>query len=89
MFALDFLRSLAILLITNSHLDPLYPSPAFGTGGMFGNELFFFVSGFGLALSQSRQTVTFGAWYRKRARRVLVPMVIGVILLVATGYFPA
>lgn len=47
---LDLLRVAAILLVINSHLDPLYPLPALATGGAAGNGLFFIISGFCLRL---------------------------------------
>ena len=47
---LDVLRTLAILLVLNSHFDPLYPIPALATGGAVGNGLFFILSGYCLTL---------------------------------------
>ncbi|MBR3764387.1 MAG: acyltransferase family protein [Clostridia bacterium] len=47
---LDVLRVMAILLVLNSHLDPLYPIPALATGGAAGNGLFFILSGYCLTL---------------------------------------
>lgn len=42
---------LATVLITLSHLDPFVPDPRITTGGAIGNSLFFFLSGYGLAMS--------------------------------------
>ena len=42
---------LATFLITLSHLDPFVPDPRITTGGAIGNSLFFFLSGYGLAMS--------------------------------------
>lgn len=47
---LDVLRVLAILLVLNSHFDPLYPIPALATGGAAGNGLFFALSGYCLTM---------------------------------------
>ena len=47
---LDVLRVLAILLVLNSHFDPLYPIPALATGGAAGNGLFFALSGYCLKM---------------------------------------
>ena len=47
---LDVLRVAAILLVLNSHFDPLYPIPALATGGAAGNGLFFVLSGYCLRL---------------------------------------
>jgi peptidoglycan/LPS O-acetylase OafA/YrhL len=86
-FNLDLLRALAILLITNSHLDSLYPVPALASGGMFGNELFFFISGFGIALSLARRHQPFRPWIVKRLTRVLEPLAIATVLMLAVGFF--
>jgi peptidoglycan/LPS O-acetylase OafA/YrhL len=42
---------IATVLITLSHLDAFVPDPRIATGGAIGNSLFFFLSGYGLALS--------------------------------------
>ncbi|MDO9638477.1 MAG: acyltransferase family protein [Pseudotabrizicola sp.] len=42
---------LATVLITLSHLDAFVPDPRIATGGAIGNSLFFFLSGYGLAMS--------------------------------------
>ena len=47
---LDVLRVAAILLVLNSHFDPLYPIPALATGGAAGNGQFFVLSGYCLHL---------------------------------------
>lgn len=47
---LDVLRVAAILLVLNSHFDPLYPISALATGGAAGNGLFFVLSGYCLRL---------------------------------------
>lgn len=42
---------MATVLITLSHLDAFVPDPRIATGGAIGNSLFFFLSGYGLAMS--------------------------------------
>jgi peptidoglycan/LPS O-acetylase OafA/YrhL len=42
---------IATVLITLSHLDAFVPDPRIATGGAIGNSLFFFLSGYGRALS--------------------------------------
>lgn len=42
---------IATALITLSHLDAFVPDKRIATGGAIGNSLFFFLSGFGLAMS--------------------------------------
>src|SRR4051812_42339330 len=74
-----FFRFIAILLITNSHLDKLYPIPMLGSGGALGNSLFFMISGLGLALSGKMQTLGFPIWFRHRVSKIyasLWPIVI-------------
>lgn len=69
-----FLRFIAILLITNSHLDSLYPIKWLGVGGTLGNSLFFFLSGLGLALSFAKSSgtsaVRFIDWLKRRCSKI-------------------
>lgn len=83
-FSIDILKFLAVLLITNSHFDILYPADwAFlGTGGAIGDALFFFCSGFTLFLKPAGR---FDLWYKKRIRRIY-PSVIMWALLAAVVF---
>jgi peptidoglycan/LPS O-acetylase OafA/YrhL len=65
-----FIRFLGILLVTNSHLDHLYPIPQLATGGSLGNSLFFMISGYGLALSHLSKPLPFFHWYWRRITRI-------------------
>ena len=48
---IDILKCLAAILITNSHMDMMYPKfSLMATGGAIGDALFFFCSGFTLLL---------------------------------------
>ena len=44
-----YIKSLACLLITNSHFNRIWPISAMATGGAIGNALFFMVAGFCLS----------------------------------------
>lgn len=77
-----FLRFVAILLITNSHLDKLYPVAALATGGQLGNSLFFMLSGFGLAASYRKKGDVFLPWLQRRLSRIY-PSVLLVALTAA------
>lgn len=79
--ATDSIRFLAILLITNSHLDRLYPVPQLATGGAVGNALFFMVSGYGLAKSLQNMPRPFPAWYYRRIMRLYPSVLVVTILL--------
>ena len=68
------LRSLAILLVINSHMDILYPIPQFSTGGAIGNALFFMLSAYGITLSEKKQSQTFCEYLGKRITRVYIPV---------------
>ena len=49
--SIDILKFIAVLAITNSHMELLYGKySALGTGGVIGDVLFFFASGFTLFL---------------------------------------
>ncbi|OHE60630.1 MAG: hypothetical protein A2X71_00930 [Thiobacillus sp. GWE1_62_9] len=77
-----FLRFVAILLITNSHLDRLYPVSAMATGGQLGNSLFFMLSGFGLVASYRKKGDIFWPWLQRRLSRIY-PSVLLVTLTAA------
>ncbi len=81
MSSTTFLRFIAIVLITNSHLDSLYPIPAFGTGGAIGNALFFMLSGYGLFISEKNQIKPFLPWYKRRIIRIYPSLILATILL--------
>jgi peptidoglycan/LPS O-acetylase OafA/YrhL len=83
----NFMRFLAIFLITNSHLDHLYPIPQFGTGGAIGNALFFMLAGYGLALSWEREKRSFLEWYKRRILRIYpsLILVVGIFDLIIGG----
>ena len=76
----SFVKFVAILLITNSHLDLLYSEPRFATGGSLGNALFFALSGLGLSLSSRRHLPGFLQWINRRLFKIY-PQVIIVLLL--------
>lgn len=79
---------LATVLITLSHLDPFVPDPRITTGGAIGNSLFFFLSGYGLAMSlnatgSDASMPSLLAYLRKRLLRLYpaVLIVAGAMLL--------
>jgi peptidoglycan/LPS O-acetylase OafA/YrhL len=80
--AIDLLRTVAIALIVNSHMDGFYPVPALATGGAIGNALFFALSGFGLASGAPGTTPGFASWYRRRVCRIYPALVLAVVLFI-------
>lgn len=84
---LDLLKFFAIILITNSHINHLYPIPSLGTGGSLGNAIFFLVSAIGLTLSLNRKKVDFGIWFYKRASRTYLITWVATILFLLIGYY--
>lgn len=67
--AIDYVKFLAVLLVMNSHLDVCFVKYSFlSTGGVVGDALFFFASGFGLFLG--RPSEDFFGWYKRRIRRI-------------------
>lgn len=63
--SIDILKCLAAIIITNSHMDILYPCcKALATGGAIGDALFFFCSGFTLFLGRMGR---FDNWYKRRS----------------------
>lgn len=66
--SIDILKFLAVLFITNSHMEPLYGEYSqLATGGAIGDVLFFFCSGFTLFLGQERR---FDNYYKRRINRI-------------------
>lgn len=66
--AVDILKFLAAIFITNSHLGILYGNYSYlATGGAIGDTLFFFCSGYTLLLGRKGD---FFNWYKKRVRRI-------------------
>lgn len=67
-FSIDILKFFAALLITNSHMEPLYGKYSMlASGGAIGDVLFFFCSGFTLFLGQERR---FDNYYKRRINRI-------------------
>lgn len=66
--AIDVLKFIAAILITNSHMGILYGKyNELATGGAIGDVLFFFCSGFTLFLSRG---LRFDNWYKRRINRI-------------------
>lgn len=87
MISLNIMRSLAILLITNSHLREMHKLHFLATGGMLGNCVFFFISGFGTTFALTgRSREPFAAWYRRRLVRVYEPLIIVTLIFVLFGF---
>lgn len=83
-FFITVLRALAACIITNSHYVGVYPTDLIANGGLFGDVIFFAVSGFCLTNVKN----SFPKWYAKRLVRVLVPSIIAVVIIaVSYCYF--
>lgn len=78
------LRALACLLITNSHMEKVYPIKAFANGGLLGDVIFFAISGY---LLYSTKKTAFGAWYIKRLRRVYLSTWLTVGAFAIVGFY--
>jgi|CXWL01.1.fsa_nt_gi peptidoglycan/LPS O-acetylase OafA/YrhL len=85
----SLVRCLAVLLITNSHFDALYPDARLGTGGALGNTLFFLLSGYGLALSlnsgAASQEPFLSYWLRRLGKIFPVLWVVTLAVVVIGG----
>lgn len=69
--AIDLLKFLAALLVSNSHFDIMYVKYSFlATGGTIGDVLFFFCSGFTLFLKDFQGFSGFPNWYKRRISRI-------------------
>lgn len=77
--AVDIMKFLAAIAITNSHMINLYPEKynLLATGGAIGDALFFFCSGFLLVNSRGGD---FFNWYKRRINRIF-PTIFAVALV--------
>lgn len=85
--ALDLLKVIAVLLITNSHFSALYKDVNSGlaTGGVPGDALFFFASGFALTLGKSAKGLYIG-FIKNKLRRLLPTFIVWNIIASAMTF---
>lgn len=81
---------MATALITLSHLDAFVPDPRIATGGAIGNAFFFFLSGYGLAMSLNATgpdgpAPSLLAYLGKRIARLYPAVLIVACAMLATG----
>jgi peptidoglycan/LPS O-acetylase OafA/YrhL len=79
------LKVAAVLLVCNSHLEPLYPVKWLAADGLLGMALFYMLAGWGLTMSDSRKRRGFVDWYGRRLVR-LYPAVWIVTLAVGAWF---
>jgi peptidoglycan/LPS O-acetylase OafA/YrhL len=86
------LKGYAILAVIFSHIgyflskDDRFLWP-FSISAGVGVNMFLFLSGFGLTLSQAKNPLTIVQFYRKRLLRLFIPMWIVLILLLSLDFF--
>lgn len=80
-FFITVLRALAACIITNSHYVGVYPTDLIANGGLFGDVIFFAVSGFCLTNVKD----SFPKWYGKRLVRVFPAVIIISLIYVLLG----
>ena len=81
---IHYIRTIATILITNSHYSNIWPVASLAMGGLLGNVLFFAVSGFCLFNVKEN----FGKWYLKRFLRVYPVMIFVTLLTILIGTYP-
>lgn len=79
-----YVKSIATILITNSHYGEIWPSSAMAVGGLLGNVLFFAISGFCLFEVKGG----FLKWYGKRFLRIYPIMLAYTLFTVLIGSYP-
>lgn len=82
-FYITVLRSLAAVIITNSHYTGVYPTDLIANGGLCGDVIFFAVSGF--CLTNIKQK--FPKWYLKRIIRIYPIIWIITITYILLGFY--
>lgn len=81
--SIELLKFIAVLLILNSHMDVLYGNFSFiGTGGSFGDAIFFFVSGFTIFIGRIDR---FDNWYKRRIKRIYPSIIVWTLVLSLAG----
>ena len=80
----NYLRTIATVLITNSHYSNIWPIDDLAAGGLLGNILFFAVSGFCLFNIKEN----FLKWYLRRIGKIYPVMIVFTLLAVLMGYYP-
>lgn len=83
-YFINYLRTIATVLITNSHYSNIWPISALAAGGLLGNILFFAASGFCLLNIKE----SFGKWYLKRIVKIWPVMLGFTLLTVLIGDYP-
>ncbi len=83
---IDGLRAIAVLSVVLFHIEPSYLS-----GGFLGVDIFFVISGFlitGIIYREKLDnTFSFANFYVRRAKRILPPLFLLLILVLVIGYF--
>lgn len=77
-YYIDLLRFFAVCLITNSHMDSIYPHASLATGGAMGNAVFFAISGLCLSVPEKGEI---GAWILRRIQRIYLPVFLAGLFL--------
>lgn len=87
-YIIDYLKVFACILITNFHLDIVYPESfqIFAIGGDVGNNIFFMISGFCILPSvvgkEARDVLK---WWKGRIIKLLFPLITFYIIAVLCG----
>ncbi len=81
-YFINYLRTIATILITNSHYSNIWPIADLAAGGLLGNILFFATSGFCLFNVKEN----FGKWYLKRLRVYPVMILFTLLTILGGGY---
>lgn len=80
---ITFLKAIAACLITNSHYTGIYPTDLIANGGLFGDVIFFAISGYCLYNIKD----SFVKWYSKRIIRIYVPVLIITLFYLLIGSY--
>ncbi len=82
-YSIILLRVIATCLITNTHFNNVYPTEALAVGGLIGDVLFFFISGYCYGNGVKSD---FGTWYMKRWIRIYPSIFIMTLICILTGF---
>lgn len=78
----QIIAAMAAWLIFNSHLEEYYPRRYMAADGLFGNSLFFMMSGYGIQMSLLGRSQSLAEYYWRRLTRLYPAVLIAVLIFV-------
>jgi len=84
LYFIFILKVLATILITNTHYTDVYPYDLMASGGLLGNVIFLWVTGY---LLINVKHINFFKWYYKKLKRIYPIVWIPTLLFILIGFY--